>query len=307
MRFLNPRTDFAFKKIFGSEESRDILLSFLNAILDLQSPHLIQEVEIIDPYLAPKIQGMKDTYVDVRVRDEQGRSYIIEMQVLNVDGFEKRVLYNACKSYAGQLDVADRYHLLTDVVAVTITNFIMFKDRADIVSNFKLRADDGDLYGEDLQLVFAELPKFDRNETELLTVLDKWFYFLKHADDLRVVPQALESDPAIRHALAIANRAGLTPEEIDAQERREMFIQDQRGALTKALSQGLEQGLAKGKAEGKVEGKAEGIAEGIEKGIEKGKQEEKLNIAHSLLSLMDDDAIAKITGLSIENVRQLRN
>src|SRR5258708_2775385 len=136
MRFLNPRTDFAFKKIFGSEESQDILLSFLNAILDLKSPYKIEEVKILDPYLAPKIQGIKDTYVDVRARDEQNRWYIIEMQVLNVEGFEKRVLYNACKSYASQLDSGERYHLLTEVVAVTITNFVMFKERAEIVNNF---------------------------------------------------------------------------------------------------------------------------------------------------------------------------
>ncbi|MDQ6979200.1 MAG: Rpn family recombination-promoting nuclease/putative transposase, partial [Mariprofundaceae bacterium] len=117
MQFLNPKTDFAFKRIFGSAESADILLSFLNAILCLESPYRIAEVEIIDPYLAPKIKGMKDTYLDVRARDEQGKSYIIEMQVLNVEGFEKRVLYNACKSYAGQLNHGQHYQLLTDVIA----------------------------------------------------------------------------------------------------------------------------------------------------------------------------------------------
>lgn len=98
MRFLNPKTDFAFKRIFGSEQSKDILLSFLNAILGLESPYRIANLSIIDPYLAPKIQGMKDTYLNVRAEDEQGKSYIIEMQVLNVAGFEKRVLYNACKA-----------------------------------------------------------------------------------------------------------------------------------------------------------------------------------------------------------------
>jgi predicted transposase/invertase (TIGR01784 family) len=297
MRFLNPRTDFAFKKIFGSEESQDILLSFLNAILNLQSPYLIQEVQILDPYQAPKIHGMKDTYVDVKARDEQGREYIIEMQVLNVEGFEKRILYNACKSYSGQLDAADRYHLLTDVVAVTITNFVMFADRTEVVSNFKLRADDGRLYNEDLQLVFAELPKFTRDATDLPTVLDKWFYFLKHADDLSMAPialQSLESDPAIRHALAIANRAGLTPEEIEMQERREMFIQDQRGVRSKALAEGLAEGLEKG------------LEQGIEKGKAEGEHAATLRIAQGLLSVMDDAQIAGVTGLPADTIKALR-
>jgi predicted transposase/invertase (TIGR01784 family) len=278
MRFLNPRTDFAFKKIFGSEESQDILLSFLNAILNLESPYLIQEVQILDPYQAPKIHGMKDTYVDVKARDEQGRWYIIEMQVLNVEGFEKRILYNACKSYSGQLDAADRYQLLTDVVAVTITNFVMFKDRPGIVSNFKLRADDGDLYGDDLQLVFAELPKFERSADDLPTALDKWFYFLKHAEDLSAVPTSLGSDPAIVHALNIANRAGLTQEESEAQTMREMYIQDQRGALTLALAQG--------KAEGE--------------------HAATLRIARGLLSVIDDVQIASITGLPVDTIKTLR-
>jgi len=104
MRFLNPKTDFAFKRIFGSAESSDILISFLNAILGLRAPHRIAEVTIIDPYLAPKIKGMKDTYLDVKAKDESDKQYIIEMQVLNVEGFEQRILYNACKTYAGQLD-----------------------------------------------------------------------------------------------------------------------------------------------------------------------------------------------------------
>ena len=83
MRFLNPKTDFAFKKIFGSSESTEILLSFLNAILGLELPYRLRELTILDPYNAPKIRGMKDTYLDVKARDEQGKDYIIEMQVRN--------------------------------------------------------------------------------------------------------------------------------------------------------------------------------------------------------------------------------
>ncbi len=70
MRFLNPKTDFAFKKIFGSESSTDILISFLNALLGLKAPYRLQEIVILDPYLAPKIRSMKDTYLDVRAKDE---------------------------------------------------------------------------------------------------------------------------------------------------------------------------------------------------------------------------------------------
>ena len=103
MRFLNPKTDYAFKKIFGSEESQDILLSFLNALLHLESPYRIEQVTLADPYPPPRVKGMKDAFLDIRARDERGKAYIIEMQVLYVAFLEKRVLYNTCKSYANQL------------------------------------------------------------------------------------------------------------------------------------------------------------------------------------------------------------
>jgi len=278
MRFLNPKTDFAFKRIFGSAESGDILISFLNAILSLQSPHRIAEVDIIDPYLAPKIKGMKDTYLDVKAKDESGKSYIIEMQVLNVEGFEQRILYNACKAYAGQLDSGESYQTLTDVIAITITDFIMFKELSDVVNSFKLRAENGHVYHDDLKVVFAELPKFNKAEDELANDLDRWFYFLKSAASLEAVPKSMAEDSAIQHAFSIANKAGLNREELDDQEHREIFIQDQRGALSLAKKQGIEQGG----------------------------QETKVTIARSLLEMLDDNAIANSTGLSLEQVRQLR-
>jgi len=294
MQFLNPKTDFAFKRIFGSSESGDILLSFLNAILDLHSPYRICSVEILDPYLAPKIKGMKDTYLDVRAKDEQGKSYIIEMQVLNVEGFEKRVLYNACKAYAGQLSKGESYQLLTDVIAITITDFTMFPELEATVNSFKLRAESGAVYHDDLELVFAELPKFNKSEHELDGTLDKWFYFLRCAADLRAIPKRFSDDAAITHAFDIANKAGLNPEELEDQERREIYIHDQRGALSLAQRQGIEQGIK------------QGIEQGIEQGIKQGEHRAKINIARSLLDAMSDKAIAAATDLTEKDVGDLR-
>ncbi|MGH8553846.1 MAG: Rpn family recombination-promoting nuclease/putative transposase, partial [Methylococcales bacterium] len=277
MRFLNPKTDFAFKKIFGSEESRDILLSFLNAMLDLRHPYCIRDVQILDPYLAPKIKGMKDTYLDVRVKDEQGRSYIVEMQVLNVAGFEKRVLYNACKTYANQIQKGTDYFELTPVVAITITDFMMFDELPDVVNRFKLRAKaNPEICQDDLELVFAELPKFTRTQQELSSVLDKWLYFLKTAPDLNAVPPVLAEEAAIVHAFNIANKAGLTPEELEDQERREIFIQDQRGALMLAEQRGEKRGEKRGE----------------ERGYSAAIQE----VARQLLDILDDPTIAAKTG-----------
>lgn len=264
MRFLNPKTDFAFKKIFGSETSQDILTSFLNAVLDLDGDDVIIGVTIIDPYLAPKIEGMKDTFLDVRVKDERGRSYIVEMQVLNVEGFEKRILYNACKAYVNQLGKGEPYHILTEVVAVTITDFEMFPDLARVVSRFRLRADENAaICHQDLELVFAELPKFKKTEADLESTLDRWLFFLKTAKDLTAIPRSLSVEPAIVKALELANCAAWSEEELDDLEKREMWIAEQRHILHKVVEaeqKALEaetKGHAKGHARGRAEGKAE--------------------------------------------------
>ncbi|MEO5375569.1 MAG: Rpn family recombination-promoting nuclease/putative transposase [Alphaproteobacteria bacterium] len=281
MRFLNPKTDFAFKKIFGSESSREILVSFLNAVLQLSGEDVICEVTIIDPYLAPKIEGMKDTFLDVRVRDQRDRSYIVEMQVLNVEGFEKRVLFNACKAYVNQLGRGEPYHTLSEVVAVTITDFEMFPDLARVVSRFRLRADENAaICHQDLELVFAELPKFRKTEAELETTLDLWLYFLKTAKDLTAIPRSLSVEPAIVKALELANRAAWTEEELDDLEKREMWIAEQRHILRKAIeaerkardaeekardaeekARGAEEKARGAEEKGRADGKAEGKAE----------------------------------------------
>ena len=93
MKFLDIKTDFAFKKVFGSADSKDLLISFLNATIDFENNRKIEDLKIVDPYNIPMLKGMKDTFVDVKAELDDGSRVIIEMQVLNHEGFEKRVLY----------------------------------------------------------------------------------------------------------------------------------------------------------------------------------------------------------------------
>jgi predicted transposase/invertase (TIGR01784 family) len=268
MRFLNPKTDFAFKKIFGSSESKDILISFINAMLRFNPGHEIVDLVIIDPYQAPKIKGMKDTYLDVKAKSKDDREFIIEMQVLNVAGFEKRVLYNAAKAYSLQIGEGDDYPRLNPVIALTITDFIMFEPSPKIISKFcLLDKDDYFKYpNSDLELVFVELPKFNKTEEQLVDITDKWIYFLKNAGSLEIVPKTLEVEKPISLAFKIANKANLTREELDDQEHREIFIQDQRGAITKAVIKAALKADEQGFKRGRQEGRQEGIQEGIQKG-----------------------------------------
>jgi predicted transposase/invertase (TIGR01784 family) len=125
MIFINPKTDFAFKKIFGSEKSHGILISFLNGIL-YAGESIIQDLTILDPYQTPILQGIKASCLDVKAILQTGETVIIEMQVLNVEGFKKRILYNATKAYSLQLDRGDKYKELSPVIALTIADFEIF-------------------------------------------------------------------------------------------------------------------------------------------------------------------------------------
>jgi predicted transposase/invertase (TIGR01784 family) len=288
MTYINPKTDYAFKKIFGSSESKDILISFLNALVYEGNP-TIEDLEIINPNLPPKVEGLKDTYLDVKAKLRDGTLVIIEMQVINVQSFGKRVLYNAAKTYAFQLQAGEGYRMLKPVIALTITDFEMFAKSQEPISRFVYKEVKTNLiYPEnDVELVFVELPKFAKQEQELETLADKWIYFMKYARSLTSVPETMDIIPEIHKAFDIANQANLSPEEVTNLEKVEQFIYDQQGALLKATLEARD--------------------EGREEGLEEGKRVEKLTIARQLLSRLDDETISQTTGLSLEDVRNLRS
>jgi predicted transposase/invertase (TIGR01784 family) len=286
MIFINPKTDFAFKKIFGSDQSKDVLISFLNAIL-YNGNSTIEDLEILNPYQAPKIRGVKDTYLDVKAKLTDQTTVIIEMQVLNVEGFEKRVLYNAAKSYSIQLDQGEDYTLLNPVIALTITDFEIF-DLKQVISRFVLK-EKKYLVGytiDDLELVFVELPKFNKELDQLETLSDKWIYFIKKAKELTEIPSNMEEIQAIKKAFEIANKASLSREELEDLQKREMFITDQKNAIKKAVNQATK--------------------EALNQGIKQGEKQKSLEIAQKLIGVIDDTIISQTTGLSLEEINNLK-
>ncbi len=194
MRFLDIKTDYAFKMLFGDEKNKALLLSFLNAMIEFPHQQQIQDLVIQDPYNPPLLQGMKITFVDVKARLDTGEQVLIEMQIVNHDGFEKRILYNACKNYSMQLVKGDQYHLLNPVIALNVLDFIMFEDNDNIINSFKL-LDKKTLtpYSDDIELIFVELPKFQKSLDELEALQEEWIYFIKHAEQLQDIPRSFES------------------------------------------------------------------------------------------------------------------
>jgi predicted transposase/invertase (TIGR01784 family) len=247
MRFISPKTDYAFKKIFGSDQSKDILISFLNAMI-YAGNSVIQDLEIIDPYNAGDVVDLKDTYLDVKAVLADRTTVIIEMQLWNVEAFEKRVVYNLCKTYGNQLKSGQGYFDLNPVIALTITDFKLFPTTEKVISCFYFQeAVEHFAYQEnELKLVFVELPKFTKKLEDLDTVVDQWIYFIKEAPSLEVIPEKMREVPQLEKALNIANQAGLSVEELEKIRKQEMFLEDRRGALSLAKREGREEGRIEG-------------------------------------------------------------
>ena len=297
MKFLDVKTDFAFKKVFGSEDSKIRLISFLNSVIKFSDDAKIEDLTIVDPYNIPLLAGMKDSYVDVKAVLDNGSKVIIEMQVLNHPGFEKRILYNAAKNYSSQLLEGESYHLLNPIIALTIVDFVMFKEHDKIFSNFKLLEKEQFIdYSDDLEMIFVELPKFTKKLDELSNITDQWLYFIKNAGSLEYIPDNMPD--VINSAFKITNTASMTPEELEIQRNKKDFIFIQRESLILAEKTGMENGIAKGMAEGMQKGMAEGIAEG-----------EKLKAIEIATALIEQgvnlDIIVSASGLSKEELSQL--
>ena len=125
---------------------------------------------------------MKNSFVDVKAILDDDTKVIIEMQVLNHQGFEKRVLYNLAKNYSVQLNKAEDFHLLNPVIALNIVDFTMFKNSSKIITNFKLLEKEEFIdYSDDIELIFIELPKFNKQLQDLKTLQEKFIYFIKNS------------------------------------------------------------------------------------------------------------------------------
>ena len=239
MKFISPKTDFAFKKIFGSIHSKNILISFLNAIV-YNNQNIIQSLEIINPYNPGVTNTLKETYLDVKAFLDNGSTVIIEMQVLNVEDFEKRVIYNLAKAYGNQLDVGQGYMMLKPFVALTIADFVLFEKIDKMITKFRFKEETELLnYQDELTLMFVELPKFKKELSALETLSDKWIYFIKSAPNLEVIPESLEEVSEIEAALNIANIANLSNEELEELGQQEKLIRDKKGQISLARKEGI--------------------------------------------------------------------
>jgi predicted transposase/invertase (TIGR01784 family) len=280
MKFVDPKTDIAFKKIFGNDAHKSILIEFLNEILELDAP--IVSVTINNAYQVPRLKGLKETTLDVKATDKLKREFIVEMQVEKESAFVKRAVYYSAKSYSQQLKKAQKYHLLKPVIFLGILNFSIF-EHDDVISRHLIlnkKTQQHDL--KDLEFNFIELPKFTKSESELETPAEKWIYFLQHADDLDRVPENTNI-PALQEAYEVAAQHTWTREELDIYEAQEFKIAVNENVIQTAMM------------------------DGIAKGREEGALFEKQTIAKGMLAEgLSIEMISKLTGLSDIEIEELK-
>lgn len=301
MKFVDPKTDIAFKKIFGNEAHKSILIEFLNEMLELEYP--IENVEILNSYQPPKFEGMKNTSLDVKAKDSSEREFIVEMQVAKEAWFSQRAIYYSSKAYSQQLSIGENYHKLKPVIFLGILNFDAFNS-PDYFSRHLIvdkKTHKHDL--KDLEWNFVELKKFKKTEQELETVADKWIYFIQQAIQLDHIPENVDTN-ALRLAYEIAEQHQWTAEELAIYDAQEMEIHRQQNVLETAKMEALEYGLQKGIEQGLQKGIEQGLSQGVLQGVLQG----KLEIAKKMLQQgLTVDTIANLTDLNPDEITNLEN
>jgi len=215
MKFADIKNDIAFRKIFGNQNKKEILISFLNAILDFDDKHRITDVTILNPYQLPKFRDGKATIIDVKAKDEQGREFIVEMQVADALGFSKRVLYYSSQGYVSQIEREEFYDKLKPTVFVGILDFEISKNQNYISRHRILDVETGERVIEDMEFNFIELPKFTKKREDIKTLVEKWVFFIKEAENLEVMPEGID-DFGLKTAFEEANIQTWSKEEIEA-------------------------------------------------------------------------------------------
>ncbi|AAS14032.1 conserved hypothetical protein [Wolbachia endosymbiont of Drosophila melanogaster] len=299
-KFLDPKNDVSFKRIFGTEKNRDILIHFLNDILGFTGKNEIKDIEFLSTIQDLDIAAKKQSIVDVLCRDSTGAQYICEMQVAKTKGFEKRAQYYAAKAYSRQADKGDQYHNLKEIIFIAIADCVLFPNKSEYKSKHTIRDEDTNEHDlKDFYFIFIELPKFPKNkEDQLENIVEKWVYFFRYADETseEELEKIIGSDVIIKKAYEELNRFNWSEKEFIAYGQEIKRILDEQAVLAQKLDDATEKGREEGKEEG------------IQIGHEKGRKAEKIEVAkNSLKAGVSIDVIAQITGLSIDEIQKLRN
>jgi len=243
-RNLNPKIDLVFRKLFGSEENKDLLISLINSIVE---PRIhVTDVVIKNPFNLAAYKGAKESIVDIKAQDQDGNWYDIEMQILEHIFYGKRAMFYAAKEFVDQLKSGQDYSLLNTTIGIHFLDFEFFADER-MVRHFALRDMETGEYSDELgylQLYFVEMGKFHKDWPQINTLLDRWLAFLTKAQDLdrSQLPTTMQSEPAIAKAVAELVRMGSDRGLREAYEAEEKAKMVDAATLQFVEQRGMQQG-----------------------------------------------------------------
>lgn len=323
-RYINPFTDFSFKKLFGSKGSEQSLISILNAVIDDGDP--ITSITYLPTEKLGMTQHSRVAIYDLYCRTQSGSHIIVEMQNNGQDFFVDRSIYYSSfpiqeAARKGQWDYS-----LPKIYTVSFLNFNIHDfESGDSARNVVKLAnvDTGEVFYDKLTYIYIELPKFNKGISELETQFDWWLYILKYMDQLDEPPKELVDD-VMRYFFDCADIKRFNEKQIRAYEdslkamrdyvniiesaKRKSEREGMEIGIAKGIAQGMAQGMAKGLEEGMAKGLEEGRAEGLEEGRAEGKDEARKESIRIMLSLgISPESIASKYGITVEEVTSVND
>jgi len=275
-KYLNPFTDFGFKKIFGEEANKPLLIDFLNALL--QNEDKIVDLAFKNNEQLGQTEIDRKAIYDIYCENEKGEKFIVELQKAKQNYFKERTIYYSTFPIREQAEKGEWNYNLKAVYCIGILDFT-FDDyetepeRSEVVHTIKLKNQNDKIFYEKLTFIYLEMPNFKQLESELATRLDKWLYFIKHLEDFQTIP-SIFSDEVFSQAFEKAELAKFGQTELASYENSLKIYRDLKGVIDTAFD------------EGKLEG--------------------KLEVAKSAKQIgLKVEDIIKLTGLTKEDIEKL--
>jgi predicted transposase/invertase (TIGR01784 family) len=201
---IDPKVDYAFKHLLGREATRPILIDVIESVLKPAPGHHIQDLELLNPFNPKETFDDKLSILDIKARDQTGRQFNVEMQMLAAPYYEARILYYWAKLHQQQLHEGQDYLELKPTISISFLDHVLFPQVREYHLCFRLLEQDHHFrFSDDLEVHFLELPKFTKLAEQLASSLDIWLYFLRHAAkmDTEALPVVLQAQPLVRRAL----------------------------------------------------------------------------------------------------------
>ena len=274
IKYINPYTDFGFKKLFGEERNKDLLIDFLNQLLPTH--HQIAELSFRNPENLPDGLDDRKAVFNIHCIAASGERFVVEMQKAKVKFFKDRSLFYVTFPIRDQAEKGNWSFKLAPIYFVAILDFEYDEEeeRRKFRRDIALKDQDGDLFYEKLHFKFLQMPLFTKQEHELETRFDKWCYFLKNLQSFDNIP-AILNEPIFQKAFKTSELANMTAEQRDRYEQSLINYWDMNPIIDTAVEEAV--------------------------------QEKQMEIAENLLQTgMDDTTIAAVTGLNLDLIKELR-